>query len=126
MGVIKKVKCNHCGYSKDFFLGVGMLGGNLDTAKKNFPDTVQKEIDQWIAMHGYQRSVIEGKLGTCSTCDALELYNELTVFGTDETKVSYVTKCKKCNSEMKPIVERQLSCPTCGYELTMEVGGHWD
>ncbi len=126
MGEIKRAKCEQCGYSKEFFLGVGMLGGNIDISKKQFTIGIQKEIEQWISAHGYFKSSCTTCLGRCGNCEVLDGFSELLIEGADHEKKLFSAKCPKCGKEYEKIVTDDIKCPICGKGLTMEVTGHWD
>ena len=126
MGEMRTIKCQKCDYSKRFLLGTGLMGGNLEIAKKNFSYQIQKEIENWISEHGCRKSSCVNKPGRCMECRTLEVFYELTVKGTDDQENRYVSSCKRCGGKYELIDLEDITCPVCEGNVTVEMTGHWD
>lgn len=126
MGDIVTVKCNRCGYSKEYLLGAGMLGADYDVALALFPSDEREEVNAFVALHGKKKISCVSRIGKCSKCRTIANLNVLKITGTDGEKKEFATKCKTCRTAYREIDIYKTICPDCKCKLNAEITGHWD
>ena len=131
MGLGIEVNCGHCGYKKEFFLGVGMLYSSLENVIDLVKGKNKKEILEIMRNHDISSSDFYRVLYHCNGCGALsdELYVKLVYDEGKEYTTNYL--CANCGDLLEIIDDKiditTFACPRCkNNTLLREIGIHWD
>jgi len=134
MGQGFELRCKSCDYSKDFFLGIGMMDSSLKVVNNgdNIKNKkIRQELTDLINNHVITESHYGHEIFRCETCD--ELYRKFYVEVVyDEGKVYRSEyRCVRCGVELVRVGEEvefgEVSCPGCkGKGLYVCGGMDWD
>lgn len=138
MGKGLLIKCKHCGYEREFYLGAGMMYPTTykDLVKDIKKGKYGKELKEYF--HTHKGAVVDAEtvLYRCPECNKLEESYNLSLYVHKDDKEpengywcswcdkedyvfvkAYVHKCPKCGKRMKMTKENELNdlkCPKCG------------
>ena len=115
MGSGVAMQCDHCGWSGDFPLGIGMLYSDLDHVIGQLSKTKRAEVDEVRHKHRIERSEFMREMFVCRTCHALagRLWVRLVYDGGKVYETVYA--CRKCRRPMEIAAEQEeFPCPKCG------------
>ena len=127
MGAIYKIRCEKCGYEKEFYLGAGKKDWKLERIYEHF-DMMQgwelrvKEMEQTAKVLNFEFCI-----GKCCDCKEWVRVPRVTFF--DGTEIVG----RECNCDVKKEHDIQIfseddviHCPECTEELKMLRVGLWD
>lgn len=127
MGQVIEIKCNQCGYSEKFYLGMGMRDCDKKVVEKYFTSHKAKELldsgDNWY---------FNWKLAKCHTCKRLLRIPVLDMFNEIEGKYEFIENvcCGKQIDDVitipEPANELYIQCPKCEEKLEVTETMLWD
>lgn len=123
MGDIVHFSCD-CGYSKELFLGGGMMSCNRMQISRFFPQEMSEFIKEY--ENGEIGSYcMETELAICKNCNELEAV-EVFRYTNKKGLQEFYKECKCCNNKVQIIKEDNVVCPKCEAILKKQIVGHWD
>ncbi|MEK5505619.1 hypothetical protein MKX46_07440 [Paenibacillus sp. FSL P4-0113] len=117
MGEAYKLDCDTCAYTKNIFVGFGLLYMSLESIASFVQDTVLKRrIGEFIGNPSTRYDAYDA-IYVCPVCQAIrnELFIEM-ISDSSQYKISYA--CPRCTSVMEQEhieknASHHLSCPAC-------------
>ncbi len=131
------IKCKNCEYEKDIHLGIGMMYSHLENIVDDLKKSEREKIKSVLKKHdipGFNGGFTnyEHKLYVCKNCGELSDDLHIRIKDLENGKLLYLSKhkCKKCNSLLKNIKEKNLNkcfCPKCKQKtLIQDMSICWD
>ncbi len=128
MGDIVEIRCDHCGSSEQYMLGVGRTHHIIKVIEESFDEELQDRVHEMLLSAPEDWS-FERSLGQCLSCRKLSVVPALLYRGGTEGSIH--GKCD-CGGELRLWTYGQIEggdvpdCPECGVKMKAEQAGYWD
>lgn len=122
-----QANCSGCDFKKTYYLGSGILFGDIDAIKKMFDDNVVQEIDAYLSLNPEPTFSAEYVLCTCKKCNLTSALPQLTFLKADGEKIQLHNPCACGNKTVSKVIDdTKIICLQCKTSIVLEKTGKWD
>ncbi len=130
MGVVYRGTCPHCGYTRRFFLGGGLMSVNLEMSMEALTDQEREDVRGIVDRQEIRNFHVENYMVECRGCSELTTKTIIQITGQDGKQRIFGQKCSHCGKPVKIYwenAEATLKCPDCHKGVVgLEETGLWD